>query len=125
MIAAFGNFVVAGNFVVGAVIFLILTLIQFLVTSKGPSGGGGRRSLHARRHAGQADEHRRRPARSAHLIWTRRASVATSSTESQLGAMDGAMKFVKGDAIAGIIITIVNIIVGMIVGVTPEGYDCG
>ncbi len=123
VIESFGNFVVQGNYVVGAVIFLILTLIQFLVIAKGAervSEVGARFTLDAmpgkqmsidadlRAGAFDLDEARRR-----------RALV---QKESQLyGAMDGAMKFVKGDAIAGVIITAINILAGIIIGVAQKG----
>ena len=118
---------VAGNFVVGAVIFLILTLIQFLVIAKGSERvaevaarftldamPGKQMSIDADLRAGAFDMDEARKRRNE------------LNRESQLfGAMDGAMKFVKGDAIAGIIITIVNIIAGMIVGVTQKGMTAG
>ena len=119
VIASFGQFVVQGNYVVGAVIFLILTLIQFLVVAKGAervSEVGARFTLDAmpgkqmsidadmRAGAFDLDEARRRRG----LI----------QMESKLyGSMDGAMKFVKGDAIAGLIMTAINIIAGIIIGV--------
>jgi len=119
VIASFGNFVVQGNYVVGAVIFLILTLIQFLVIAKGAervSEVGARFTLDAmpgkqmsidadlRAGAFDLDEARRR----RNLV----------QKESKLyGAMDGAMKFVKGDAIAGVIMTAINITAGIIIGV--------
>ncbi len=124
VIEAFGKFVVRGNFVVGAVIFLILTLIQFLVVAKGAERvaevaarftldamPGKQMSIDADLRAGafDLDEARRR-----------RADL---NRESQLfGSMDGAMKFVKGDAIAGLIITVINIIAGIIIGVTMMGF---
>lgn len=127
VIASFGQFVVQGNYVVGAVIFLILTIIQFLVIAKGSERvsevaarftldamPGKQMSIDADLRAGafDLDEARRR-----------RAHV---QRESQLyGAMDGAMKFVKGDAIAGIIITAINIIAGMIVGVVQQEMGAG
>ncbi|MBC7793427.1 MAG: type III secretion system export apparatus subunit SctV, partial [Clostridia bacterium] len=120
VIQAFGKFVVRGNFVVGAVIFLILTIIQFLVVAKGSERvaevaarftldamPGKQMSIDADLRAGafDLDEARRR-----------RAEL---NRESQLfGSMDGAMKFVKGDAIAGLIITAINIIAGIIIGLT-------
>lgn len=123
VIKSFGDFVVAGNFVVGAVIFLVLTLIQFLVIAKGSERvaevaarftldamPGKQMSIDADLRAGafDIDEARRR-----------RTEL---NRESQLfGAMDGAMKFVKGDAIAGIVITIINIVAGMIIGVWQRG----
>jgi type III secretion protein V len=127
VIEAFGKFVVRGNFVVGAVIFLILTIIQFLVVAKGAERvaevaarftldamPGKQMSIDADLRAGafDLDEARRR-----------RADL---NRESQLfGSMDGAMKFVKGDAIAGLIITIINIIAGIIIGVTMMGFTAG
>ena len=120
VIDAFGKFVVQGNFVVGAVIFLILTIIQFLVVAKGAERvaevaarftldamPGKQMSIDADLRAGafDLDEARRR-----------RADL---NRESQLfGSMDGAMKFVKGDAIAGLIITVINIVAGLIIGKT-------
>ena len=123
VIETFGDFVVAGNLVVGAVIFLIITIVQFLVIAKGSERvaevaarftldamPGKQMSIDADMRAGVIDIDQARE---------RRAELAK---ESQLyGAMDGAMKFVKGDAIAGIIITCVNIIGGLIVGVTING----
>ncbi|MEW4486709.1 type III secretion system export apparatus subunit SctV [Thalassoglobus sp. JC818] len=123
VIETFGDFVVAGNLVVGAVIFLIITIVQFLVIAKGSERvaevaarftldamPGKQMSIDADMRAGVIDIDEARQ---------RRAELAK---ESQLyGAMDGAMKFVKGDAIAGIIITCVNIIGGLIVGVTLNG----
>ena len=124
VIEAFGKFVVRGNFVVGAVIFLILTIIQFLVVAKGSERvaevaarftldamPGKQMSIDADLRAGafDLDEARRR-----------RAEL---NRESQLfGSMDGAMKFVKGDAIAGLIITVINIVAGIIIGVTMMGF---
>lgn len=127
VIDSFGDFVVQGNFVVGAVIFLILTLVQFLVVAKGSERvsevaarftldamPGKQMSIDADLRAGafDLDEARRR-----------RALV---QKESQLyGAMDGAMKFVKGDAIAGIIITGINIVAGIIIGVIQMEMSAG
>jgi len=119
VIRAFGMFVVSGNFVVGAVIFLIITLVQFIVITKGAERvaevsarftldamPGKQMSIDADLRAGIIDFQQAR---------TRRESLAR---ESQFyGAMDGAMKFVKGDAIAGIVITLINIIGGLIIGV--------
>ncbi|HEY8925996.1 MAG TPA: FHIPEP family type III secretion protein, partial [Polyangia bacterium] len=127
VIHAFGSFVVAGNLVVGAVIFVILTIIQFVVISKGAERvaevaarftldalPGRQMAIDAELRAGHidADEARRR-----------RASLGR---ESQLfGSMDGAMKFVKGDAVAGVIVLGVNIIGGLAVGVLQRGLDLG
>ncbi|RAL25415.1 EscV/YscV/HrcV family type III secretion system export apparatus protein [Lujinxingia litoralis] len=127
VIAAFGEFVVQGNFVVGAVIFLILTLIQFLVIAKGSERvsevaarftldamPGKQMSIDADLRAGAFDLDEAR----------RRRSLV--QRESQLyGAMDGAMKFVKGDAIAGIIMTAINIVAGMIIGVMQLDMSAG
>lgn len=119
VIAAFGSFVVQGNYVVGAVIFLILTLIQFLVIAKGSERvsevaarftldamPGKQMSIDADLGAGALTQDEARKQR------------RELQRESQLyGAMDGAMKFVKGDSIASIIITTINIIAGMVVGI--------
>lgn len=118
IIDTFGNFVVGGNLVVGLVVFLILTIVQFVVITKGAERvaevaarfsldamPGKQMSIDGDMRAGtiDMDEARRR-----------RRNV---EKESQLyGAMDGAMKFVKGDAIAGLIIVAVNLLGGMIIG---------
>lgn len=123
VINTFGHFVVAGNLVVGAVIFLIITIVQFLVIAKGSERvaevaarftldamPGKQMSIDADMRAGVINIDQARE---------RRAELAK---ESQFyGAMDGAMKFVKGDAIAGIIVTAVNIIGGLIIGITMNG----
>ncbi len=119
VIRSFGMFVVSGNFVVGAVIFLIITLVQFIVITKGAERvaevaarftldamPGKQMSIDADLRAGIIDFQQAR---------ARREGL---SRESQFyGAMDGAMKFVKGDAIAGIVITLINIVGGLIIGV--------
>jgi type III secretion protein V len=123
IISTFGNFVVGGNVIVGLVVFLILTIVQFVVITKGAERvaevaarfsldgmPGKQMSIDADMRAGSInmDEAKRR-----------RAQV---ENESQLyGAMDGAMKFVKGDAIAGIIIVAVNLIGGMLIGTMQRG----
>src|SRR6478735_4248501 len=125
VIRAFGNFVVAGNLVVGAVIFLILTMIQFIVISKGSERvaevaarftldamPGKQMSIDAELRAGHIDHDEAR---------RRRTALAR---ESQLfGSMDGAMKFVKGDAIAGIVVLAVNIVGGLVIGILQRGMD--
>lgn len=127
IIQAFGNFVVQGNFVVGAVIFLIITIVQFMVITKGAERvaevsarfsldamPGKQMSIDGDMRAGviDIDEARRR-----------RENV---QKESQLfGSMDGAMKFVKGDAIAGLIITAVNIIGGITIGTAQHDMSAG
>ncbi len=123
IVDTFGNFVVAGNLVVGMVIFLIITIVQFLVITKGAERvaevsarfsldamPGKQMSIDGDMRAGviDMDEARRR-----------RQKV---EKESQLyGSMDGAMKFVKGDAIAGLIIIVINLIGGLVIGVTQRG----
>jgi len=125
VIRAFGMFVVSGNFVVGAVIFLIITLVQFIVITKGAERvaevsarftldamPGKQMSIDADIRAGIIDFHEGKRRRDA------------LSRESQFyGAMDGAMKFVKGDAIAGIIITLINIIGGLIIGMAMKDME--
>src|SRR3990167_4460084 len=123
VVRAFGTFVVQGNYVVGGILFIIITLINFIVIAKGAERvsevaarftldalPGKQMSIDADLRAGiinmeQAMERRQ-----------------TLQRESQLyGAMDGSMKFVKGDAIAGMIVILVNIIGGFIVGVAQRG----
>ncbi|HEY1101160.1 MAG TPA: flagellar biosynthesis protein FlhA, partial [Myxococcota bacterium] len=127
VIESFGKFVVKGNFVVGAVIFLVLMLINFLVISKGSERvaevaarftldamPGKQMSIDADLRAGafDLDEARRR-----------RNDLGR---ESQLfGSMDGAMKFVKGDSIAGLIITAINVVAGIIIGITQRDMTAG
>lgn len=124
IINAFGKFVVGGNFVVGAVIFIIILIVQFIVITKGSERvaevaarftldamPGKQMSIDADMRAGVIDVDQAR---------ARRSSL---EKENQLyGAMDGAMKFVKGDAIAGLIITAVNIIAGIAIGITQKGF---
>jgi type III secretion protein V len=119
IVMAFGTFVMGGNFVVGAILFLIITLVQFIVITKGAERvaevaarftldamPGKQMSIDADMRAGTLDANQAREKR------------LSLQKESQLyGAMDGAMKFVKGDAIASIIITTINIIGGLIIGV--------
>jgi type III secretion protein V len=123
IIFAFGNFVVGGNYVVGGVIFLIITIVQFIVVVKGAERvaevaarftldamPGKQMSIDADLRAGLIDQQAARELRLG------------LAKESQLyGAMDGAMKFVKGDAIAGIVITAINVIGGLIIGVAMHG----
>ncbi len=125
IIFSFGNFVVGGNFIVGGVIFLIITLVQFLVITKGAERvaevaarftldamPGKQMSIDADMRAGVLDANQAREKR------------MMIQKESQLyGAMDGAMKFVKGDAIAGIVITIINVLGGLVIGVTINGME--
>ena len=127
IIFTFGEFAVGGNFIVGAVVFIILTIIQFLVVAKGAERvsevvarftldamPGKQMSIDADLRAGTIDmEEAQR----------RRQEVAQES--QMFGAMDGAMKFVKGDSIAGIIVAVVNILGGTLIGVTQNGISAG
>jgi type III secretion protein V len=127
VIKSFGQFVVQGNFVVGAVIFLVLVLINFLVISKGSERvaevaarftldamPGKQMSIDADLRAGAFDLDEARKKRN------------DLGRESQLfGSMDGAMKFVKGDSIAGLIITAINVVAGIIIGVTQKDMAAG
>src|SRR5262249_43544475 len=125
VIRAFGDFVVAGNLVVGAVVFVILTIVQFIVISKGAervAEVAARFTLDAMPGKQLAiDAELRRVPRDHAGARRRRAALAR---ESQLfGAMDGAMKFVKGDAIAGIVVLGVNVVGGLVIGVLQRGMD--
>jgi type III secretion protein V len=119
VIRAFGGFVVRGNYVVGAIVFLVLTLIQFLVIAKGServAEVGARFTLDAMPGKQMSiDADLRTGAISQEDARKKRKQI---QREAQFyGAMDGAMKFVKGDAIAGIVITVVNIVGGLAIGV--------
>ncbi|CAH1203220.1 Flagellar biosynthesis protein FlhA [Paenibacillus allorhizoplanae] len=125
VVRTFGSFVAQGNIVVGFVVFLILVLVQFIVITKGSERvaevaarftldamPGKQMSIDADLNAGlinevQARERRQKIEREADFY----------------GAMDGASKFVKGDAIAGIIILVINLIGGFIIGMTMKGMD--
>ncbi|MCB1117855.1 MAG: type III secretion system export apparatus subunit SctV [Chlamydiia bacterium] len=123
IIETFGQYVVGGSFIVGGVIFLIITIVQFIVVTKGAervAEVAARFSLDAM------------PGKQMSIDADLRSGVIDSNTarelrlalqkESQLyGAMDGAMKFVKGDVIAGIVIAAINIIGGLIIGITVHG----
>ena len=125
IIQAFGEFVVRGDYVVGAVIFAILTLVQFLVVTKGAERvaevsarftldamPGKQMSIDADLRAGAITQDQARSRRRA------------LERESQLfGSMDGAMKFVKGDVIAGLIITLINLLGGIVIGVLQNGMS--
>ena len=125
IVYTFGNFVVGGNLVVGIVIFLIITIVQFLVITKGSERvaevsarfsldamPGKQMSIDRDMRAGVIDVHEARDRR------------GVIEKESQMfGSMDGAMKFVKGDAIAGLIIIFVNILGGVTIGVTQKGLS--
>jgi type III secretion protein V len=119
VIESFGQLVVGGNLVVGIVVFLIVTIVQFIVITKGServAEVGARFTLDAmpgKQMSIDAD------LRSGLLKpFEARAKRNLLAMESQLhGGMDGAMKFVKGDSIAGLVITVVNIVAGVIVGI--------
>lgn len=127
IIKAFGNFVVGGNYVVGFVIFLILVVVQFMVITKGAERvaevaarftldalPGKQMSIDADLNSGLINE-----AEARH----RRQQIAREA--DFYGAMDGASKFVKGDAIAGIIITIINLLGGFAIGIGQKGMSFG
>src|SRR5687767_10448760 len=123
VIRAFGQFVVRGNYVVGGVIFLILTVIQFVVIAKGServAEVGARFTLDAMPGKQMAiDAELRSGGIDGNEARKRRRQL---SRESQFyGAMDGAMKFVKGDVIASLIITAVNLLGGLAIGVLQRG----
>lgn len=127
IIYTFGEFAVGGNFIVGAVVFIIIAIIQFLVIAKGAervSEVGARFSLDAMPGKQMSiDADLRAGAIDSDEAQRRRNNVAL---ESQMyGAMDGAMKFVKGDAIAGLLIAAVNIVAGTIIGTTQMGMAAG
>ncbi|PKK91369.1 MAG: flagellar biosynthesis protein FlhA [Candidatus Wallbacteria bacterium HGW-Wallbacteria-1] len=127
VIRAFGDFVVGGNYLVGIIVFLILVLIQFIVITK---GAGRVAEVHARftldalpgkQMAIDADLN-------AGLITSEEAQERRSNIRREtdfFGAMDGASKFVQGDAIAGIVITIINIIGGIVIGVIQQDMSVG
>ncbi|UKE70476.1 FHIPEP family type III secretion protein [Xanthomonas cerealis pv. cerealis] len=125
IIDSFGKLVVGGNLVVGLVIFLIITTVQFIVIAKGServAEVGARFTLDAMPGKQMSiDADLRNGSLNADDARVKRARLAM---ESQLhGGMDGAMKFVKGDAIAGLVITLVNIVAGIIIGVTYHGMS--
>lgn len=127
VIQQFGQFVVGGNPVVGFVVFLILVIIQFIVITRGAERvaevaarftldamPGRQMSIDADLSAGLINEEE-----------ARRRREEISKEADFYGAMDGASKFVKGDAIAGLVITGVNIIGGFVVGVVQRGLSVG
>jgi len=127
VITAFGNFVIGGNYVVGLLIFIILVIINFIVITNGAGRvsevaarftldamPGKQLSIDADLNAGLIDE---KQAKARRLQIQREADF--------YGTMDGASKFVKGDAIAAIIITVINIIGGLIIGVLQMNMPIG
>lgn len=125
MISAFGGFVVRGNYVVGAVIFLILSIIQFVVIAKGServAEVGARFTLDAMPGKQMAiDAELRSGSIDGNEAKQKRRQL---ERESQFyGAMDGAMKFVKGDVIASFLITIINVLGGLAIGVMQRDME--
>lgn len=125
VIKAFGSFVVGGNYVVGMVVFLILVIINFVVITKGATRiaevaarftldamPGKQMSIDADLNAGLITDAEARARR-----------VNISREADFYGAMDGASKFVRGDAIASIVITLVNIVGGLVIGVLQQGMS--
>ncbi len=123
IIEAFGSFVVQGNYVVGTVIFLILVIINFVVITKGATRiaevsarftldamPGKQMAIDADLNAGLIDD----------LEAQRRRSEISKEADFY-GAMDGASKFVRGDAIAGLLITLINLIGGLLIGMIQKG----
>ncbi|MDI1344596.1 MAG: flagellar biosynthesis protein FlhA [Pseudolabrys sp.] len=123
VIEAFGNFVMSGNFVIGIIVFTILVIVNFVVITK---GSGRIAEVAARFHldampgkqmAIDADM-------SAGLIDENEARARRKTLEAEggfFGAMDGASKFVRGDAIAGLLVVFINVIGGMIIGMAQQG----
>ncbi|MBN2894811.1 MAG: flagellar biosynthesis protein FlhA [Campylobacterales bacterium] len=125
IISSFGTFVVGGNYVIGIIVFSILVLINFMVITKGSTRvaevaarftldamPGKQMAIDADLNAGLIDEKEAKE---------RRAEIL--QTANFYGAMDGSSKFVKGDAVAGIIITLINIIGGLLIGVFQFDLD--
>ena len=127
LIDAFGQFVVSGNYIVGAIVFLVLVIINFVVITKG-SGRiaevgarftldalpGKQMAIDADLNAGIIDEAEAKQ---------RRSDVSREA--DFYGAMDGASKFVRGDAVAGLIITAINIVGGLLIGIVQHGMSPG
>ena len=125
VIEAFGNFVMGGNFVIGIIVYAILLIVNFIVITKG-SGRiaevaarftldampGKQMAIDADLSAGLIDEK---------VAKQRRKDLEDES--SFFGAMDGASKFVRGDAIAGLMITFINVVAGIIIGVVQQGVS--
>lgn len=123
VIQAFGSFVIAGNYVVGLIIFLIITVIQFVVITNGAGRvaevtarftldamPGKQMSIDADLNGGLIDDDE-----------ARRRRRQLQQEADFFGAMDGASKFIRGDAIAGVVITLINIVGGLIIGMWQKG----
>jgi flagellar biosynthesis protein FlhA len=125
VIQAFGNFVMSGNFVIGIIVFTILVIVNFVVITKG-SGRiaevaarfhldampGKQMAIDADLNAGMIDEKE-----------ARRRRKALEDESGFFGAMDGASKFVRGDAIAGLLVVMINIIGGMVIGIVQQSLS--
>jgi flagellar biosynthesis protein FlhA len=125
VIQAFGNFVMSGNFVIGIIVFAILVIVNFVVITKG-SGRiaevaarfhldampGKQMAIDAELSTGTIDEKE-----------ARRRRQQLEDEGSFFGAMDGASKFVRGDAIAGLLVVFINVIGGMIIGIAQQGLS--
>jgi flagellar biosynthesis protein FlhA len=127
VIKAFGDFVMGGSFVIGLIVFVILIIVNFVVITKGStriaevaarftldSMPGKQMAIDADLSAGLINETEARARRKA-----------LEDESNFFGAMDGASKFVRGDAIAGLLITVINVIGGIIIGVTAHGLEIG
>jgi flagellar biosynthesis protein FlhA len=127
VIQAFGNFVVGGNYIVGTVIFLVLIAIQYVVINHGAvrisevtarftldALPGKQMSIDSDLNAGLIDENEAR---------RRRKQLAAEA--EFFGAMDGASRFTQRDAVAGVLITAINIVAGLLIGVVQHGMDIG
>ena len=125
IISSFGQFVVGGNYVIGIIVFSILVIINFMVVTKGSTRvsevqarftldamPGKQMAIDADLNAGLIDEKTARQRREAII-----------AEANFYGAMDGSSKFIKGDAVAGIIITIINIVGGFLIGAFQHGLD--
>lgn len=127
VIEGFSQFMVGGDFVIGIVIFAILVIINFIVITKGSTRiaevaarfsldamPGKQMAIDADLGAGMIDENE-----------ARRRRKELEEESSFFGAMDGASKFVRGDAVAGLIITLINVVGGIMIGVTSRGLSIG
>ncbi|MGC1540487.1 MAG: FHIPEP family type III secretion protein, partial [Xanthobacteraceae bacterium] len=125
VIQAFGNFVMGGNFVIGIIVFTILVIVNFVVITKGSgriaevaarfhldSMPGKQMAIDADLNAGLIEENE-----------ARRRRKALEDESGFFGAMDGASKFVRGDAIAGLLVVMINVIGGMIIGIVQQGLS--
>jgi flagellar biosynthesis protein FlhA len=125
VIEAFGNFVMSGNFVIGIIVFAILVIVNFVVITKGSgriaevaarfhldSMPGKQMAIDADLSAGMIDE-----------AEARKRRKILEEEGGFFGAMDGASKFVRGDAIAGLLVVFINVIGGMIIGIAQQGLS--